>query len=376
MAGIRHGLIPFHGKGVRVALGSATVVTLLSLGIGTGSASATGPSTEVLNSVSCYKTACVVVGSTDPSGGSAIVARSSTNGLTWVVQKDPTGIETLNGVSCTSKSWCRAVGETSANDPVILASPTTGSKWTEETAPAADGDLLAIDCASATLCWAGGYSSGFVSGAVAETTDGGGVWTPESVPGGSTGVAEVTGFGCAGSGTTPIRCFATGNWSNYGQAPYLMHSTSKIKSWTDVSTLPKPGVAGTLEGAKCLTGAHCIFVGDDPAYYVLETSTSGAKFTKGTVPSGVTGLASVSCVGLKHCIAVGTLSGGGGAVLKSRTGKVWTAESAPSGTGALSSVSCSSETHCVAVGQQSAGGPAVIVTTDGGALWSSVTPPS
>lgn len=367
---------PLVMSGVRRTLAATAVSAICSVGVAVGSAAAVSASTEALTSVSCVKSACVVVGSSNPSGGSAVIARSSNGGHTWKAQIVPSGIAELNGVFCTSNTACKAVGETSTGSPVIVTSPVTGNIWYSESAPAADGDLLAIACSSTTECWAGGYSSGFVAGAIAETTNGGTTWTPESVPGGPSGVAEVTGLSCT-KGTTPIHCYATGNWSNYGQAPYLMKSTSKVKYWSDV-TLPKPnGISGTLEGGHCFSGASCVFVGNDPSYYILNTTNGGMSFTIEPAPTGVNGLSSISCAGKTGCEAVGTGQGGVAAIIRSTNGGVtWSAQTPPTGIGALSSVSCSSALHCVAVGQAAAGGPAVLVTTDGGAVWTSVTPPS
>jgi photosystem II stability/assembly factor-like uncharacterized protein len=366
------------GVWTRFLLGAALAAGVIGVGLPTfsGASPTTASSTEVLTGVSCFASICNIVGSTNPSGGAAVVARSTNGGDTWRAQKTSTAVEILNGVSCVSKTSCKAVGETKKGAPVIVASPITGVFWPSETPPAADGDLLSIVCISTTFCWAGGYSAGFASGAIAETADGGATWSPDSVPGGPTGVQEVTGVTCKGSPT--IHCFATGNWANYGQSPYLMRSTSTVKTWTDVTTLPKPtGVPGTLEGASCLTAKACVFVGNDADYFVLTTTNGGSTFTKKVVPSGVTGLMGVSCVSTSDCTAVGSASDGAAAILRSTNGgATWSSQTAPTGTGSLNSVSCASATHCVAVGQEDTGGPAVLVTTDGGTIWSSVTAPT
>lgn len=362
----------------RIIRASSTLaLTVLAISaFSLSSASGASSTAEVLTGVSCVQLTCVVVGSSNPSGGAAIIARSSTSGKKWNLQKTPSDVEELNGVFCISATSCKSVGETATSTPVILASPVSGITWTAEVAPAADGDLLAVSCASTTDCWAGGYSSGFVSGAIAETTNGGGSWTPEAVPGGSTGPAEVTGFSCSTS-STPIHCFATGNWANYGQAPYLMKSTTKVKSWSD-DVLPKTGgVPGSLEGVHCFGASDCVFVGTDASYYILVTKNAGASFTVVPAPTSVKGLSSISCFSKKSCVAVGRSTNGSAAIIKSTTeGLTWTVETAPTGTGSLSSVSCGSTTHCVAVGQATAGGPVVLTTTDGGSQWTSVSPPS
>jgi hypothetical protein len=359
-------------RGLRGLAAAASLAALVGLSADVAPAGAT--STLVLSGVSCVKKACVVVGSTNNSGGTAVVDRTTTGGSAWAAQKAPAGAAAFNGISCVAGAGCIAVGQTASSGPVIAASPVTGKRWTAQTPPAADGDLTTVFCTTATACWAGGYSSGFASGAMAETTDGGATWSPESVPSGPTGVASVSAVACKGGAT--VHCYATGTWANYAQHPYLMKSTSKVTSWTDV-TLPlgNPPLQGSLLGISCTGSTSCVTVGAANGPYIL-TTTDGTTWTPETAPAGFLSLDGVSCPSATVCIAVGSTTAGAAAIAAtSNGGTTWTAQTAPAGVGALTAVSCAATTRCLAVGSATAGGPAVIGTTNGGTLWSSESVP-
>jgi len=356
---------------------AGSVVALVGLGVVAApfAPQAGASSTGVLSGVSCVGKACVVVGSTNSTGGSAIIAKTTDNGATWYAKKAPSGAASYNAVSCKTAMFCIAVGQDSSNNPAIAIAPSTGRIWTAQTAPAADGPLNAVFCASTTQCWAGGYSSGFVAGAVAQTSDGGVTWTPDSVPGGATGITDVTGVACKGSPT--VTCRATGSGLQYAfNSPYLIWTTSKRTSWKQIPL----GVSsiGQLNADSCLTVKKCVAVGQvNGAGYIL-TTIDGTTWTPETVPTGFATLNGVSCVnGTTTCYAAGKLSSGDAAVaVSTNSGTTWTAQSAPSGAGALSAVSCAKATTCVAVGAAIAGGGAVIATTNSGSTWTLETSPA
>jgi photosystem II stability/assembly factor-like uncharacterized protein len=208
---------------------------------------------------------------------------------------------------------------------------------------------------------------------MAETSNGGSTWSPESVPGGTTGVSEVNGVSCKGASV--IHCYAAGAWVHYFQYPYLMSSTSKGTSWTDIPVETTSG--GSLSGIACTGTTDCVAVGSvNSAAYILVT-TNGKTWTPETVPTGFSRLTGVSCPSSKSCTAVGALTGGqAGIMVTTDGGSTWTTQSAPAGAGNMTAVSCTSILHCVAVGTATAGGPAISDTTNGGVLWSSETPPA
>ena len=82
----------------------------------------------------------------------------------WTAQTLPAAASeaTLQGVSCTSRKFCEAVGEIYDNgnvDPVGVR--WNGSAWSSQTAPNPAKSTFAhenaVSCASASACEAGGY---------------------------------------------------------------------------------------------------------------------------------------------------------------------------------------------------------------------------
>jgi len=124
-----------------------------------------------LNSVSCVsKNACTAVGYAANSDGVGTISLAERwNGVKWVIQPTPNppgeGDETtLNGVSCSSRTACTAVGE--FYDPVTsatasLAERWNGTSWTIQhtvNPPGNDVDLFAVSCSSPGACTATGRS--------------------------------------------------------------------------------------------------------------------------------------------------------------------------------------------------------------------------
>jgi hypothetical protein len=359
--------------GARGLVVAGTVAALAGLGIVAapgGTAGAT--STDVLSGVSCFGKVCYIVGTTNASGGTALIEKTNNGGSTWTKATVPSTAAVYNAVSCVTSTGCTAVGGDASGNPQIAVSPATGKIWTAQTAPAADAELFAVSCKSSTQCWAGGYAAGFTAGAVAETTNGGSTWSPESVPGGSTGVTSVLGLSCKGSPV--IDCWGAGTWTNYQAQPYLMTSNSNKTSWKTVYD-PAPA-GGSMNGVSCFSTKSCVAVGDATnAAYIVDYN--GTTYTPVAAPTGFVTFNGVSCVtGSTTCIAVGLVSGGGaGIAISTNSGATWTAQTAPSGVGALSAVSCYKTTVCMAVGTASAGGPAVIATANG-TTWNLETTPS
>jgi len=351
-----------------VVAGSVVALAGLSILASPNIAPVGATATGVLSGVSCVGKVCIVVGSTNNSGGTAVIAKTTNNGGIWTAKKAPSGTSAYYGVSCATSTFCIAVGQDASNNPDIAVSPTTGANWIAQSPPAADGPLYAVACRTTTLCWAGGYSAGFVAGAMAETSNGGTVWSPETVPGGSTGITQVTGVACKGSPT--VSCFASGSGTQYVfSAPYLISSTSKKTSWTQIPV----GVSsvGQFNAISCLTTKACVTVGQVSGAGYILTTTNGTTWTPETVPAGFSTLNGVSCVSATtNCYAVGKLSSGNAAVaISTNSGVTWTAQTSPSGAGALAAISCANATTCVAVGQAIAGGGAVIATTNSGSTW-------
>jgi hypothetical protein len=128
-----------------------------------------------LAGVSCgSRSACVAVGSTGWSAGGGSAGKSALlerwDGHTWsIAQPQGTAVDdALNGVSCVSARFCVAVGVLTMNDTTGVSLPLferwNGRRWARGTAPAPHGASLSVldgvSCSSRDSCTAvGSFSS-------------------------------------------------------------------------------------------------------------------------------------------------------------------------------------------------------------------------
>lgn len=128
-----------------------------------------GSTGTALSAVSCASTtACTVVGSYLDGNGFPLPTAASYNGTSWTLQTVPTprnaAATFISGLSCTSSSACTTVGyATDVNGSLFaVAERWNGTSWSEQTLAAvpsgATGSaLLGVSCTSSTFCNAVGY---------------------------------------------------------------------------------------------------------------------------------------------------------------------------------------------------------------------------
>ncbi len=229
-----------------------------------------------------------------------------------------------------------------------------------------------VSCPSASQCWAGG------DGGIMATRDGGASWVNEPMP---QALNVVKGVTCP----TTAECIAVGDNSYVRSDAAIAATTDAGSTWSMESS---PSGAGYLRSVTCPTAAVCLAVGG-PSYFVsgagtiVATDNGGATWMLIT-PSGAPGLYGISCIpGLGTCIAVGSVTSGGGvdtngvAYRTTNAGGSWSAVSLPAGTPGLYGVTCRSVDDCIAVGGGSVvNKAAVLVSSDGGQSWAAATLPS
>jgi hypothetical protein len=151
------------------------------------------PQTLVLASVSCTSaTFCMAVGDASRGAGAQpsaayrdITLAAMWNGSRWrmVVTPSPSRASELSGVSCTSPTACTAVGS-SASRGRTLAERWNGVRWAVQRTPNARRIgytvLTAVSCATPTACTAVGDYNGGAFG-IAEHWNGA-RWTIERLP--------------------------------------------------------------------------------------------------------------------------------------------------------------------------------------------------
>lgn len=320
-----------------------------------------GSSSQLIG-VSCTSaTFCMAVGSLTGSKGYGGTLVESWNGHTWSVSPSPSHLQSniaLNGVSCTSTTFCMAVGfyanEISMGPDRTLIESWNGSTWSFSSSPnpggtnAFDG-LDGVSCTSTTSCVAVGSSSpSTVSDTLIESWNGS-TWSVSHSP--NPGTDEyLNGVSC----TSTTSCMAVGSTAaNIRTAPRTLIEAWNGSTWS-VSPSRNPGsYADSLNGVSCSSASSCHAVGmyftDPDTIHTLAESWNGDTWS--TSPAPEFSLNGVSCISAISCKAVGTQPPGD-TLVESLYGHTWSVSSSPSPAefNNLYGVSCTSITFCVAVG--------------------------
>ena len=205
--------------------------------------------------------------------------------------------------------------------------------------------------------------------AVLASTDGGVTWRTK-------GFFPTGEFPGALACTSTDDCLAAGSRSiNYVGRGAIFATTNGGADWR---TEKLPTIVKSLAAISCSSASHCVAVGDgprdpkvigDPSLPIIVTTTNGgATWAAVEPPAGLQALGGVSCGSAEDCLAVGSGTGGTGAVLATTDGGThWTVLTLPSSAGVVYAVSCRSALDCAAVG--GAETPTLITTSTGGATW-------
>jgi hypothetical protein len=190
----------------------------------------------------------------------------------WTIDPSsgPSGVKDpgLSAVSCVSASFCSA-GGWNAGDYEPSASVTAlsetwdGSSWSAGTV-ATDLALNDLSCTSETFCVAVGStksSQGTTSYSAAVSTWDGTAWTQADLPALS-GNSALSGVACV---STEF-CIAVGEHgkSNYPQGVWT-HSLTEVwngSAWSIVKTPSLGGRGGQLAAVTCLTASWCMVLGE------------------------------------------------------------------------------------------------------------------
>jgi hypothetical protein len=186
------------------------------------------------------------------------------NGTTWATQATPaigSYVTELNGISCTSASFCVAVGaeiESAAGPLAAVTEIWNGTDWTAEPVPpplstAYQSDLAGASCSSPDACTAVGYYE--VNGKMqpAALRWNGTAWAYQRFPAGTT----VLWVSCPAVAS----CTAAGENTVSGiNSPQIFHWNGAV--WMRTST-PKPAGEsnGYLDGISCPRAGFCMAVG-------------------------------------------------------------------------------------------------------------------
>jgi hypothetical protein len=252
------------------------------------------PATYAPRSIACPSaTACVAIGQNE-SG--SVVRRW--NGTTFSTLTLPSPTVLASGVSCSSTTFCLAVGATSSIGP-WAARWTGGSAWTDVATSGLTAPLDRVSCQSSTSCQASVRPGPEFQLAT---------WNGTAVVGGPTSpdtdfTSGWWSFSC-GLGS-PTRCFGIQRDSETG-------STS-VAGLVASSPGLSPGYHGTLRDIACATATNCVVVGTDPSGSHAAWHFDGVSWSADSLTLPLEAdphLVQVSCPTSTFCMAVGTYAYG------------------------------------------------------------------
>ena len=333
------------------ALASFLAMTSL-LAIGVANAAATWSlqtvpklaGTHQMNDVSCVAGGeCIAVG--DTATGTLATRAMRWNGTEWAFQTtaaEVTSPSTLQSVSCTSASFCMAVGY--ASGP--LAESWDGKAWKKQVTGLKGGELKGVSCASSTECIAVGVGNSI-------TRWNGTEWKSLSLPEKIEAPVDLKDVSCP----TASFCMAVGKAGPSG--------TTFTMTWNGTKWTQRAGLSGYfLEGVSCTAENACTTVGYTMVGLLAIPAAgrwNGAEWKTQSIsaPAGSKAalLNSVSCSTATVCVSTGFNQPSATVVetLAERwNGTAWEIQSTPNPAGAttsgLAGVSCISATICESVG--------------------------
>ena len=267
----------------------------------------TGATTDTLVSVSCVTTTfCLAVGYATVSGASTILIEQW-NGSAWALVTAPpvpgANGPSLYGVSCTSTTFCQAVGGAGGGSGTPIALQWNGSTWSVQTiglpSNANSGELLSASCTTTSFCMAVGAGyNGAYNASVAYTWNGS-TWTQTTLP--STGDIYVTDYvSCAGLSF----CAATA--ANPGPVNQILTWNG---SWSMTQNVPTPTGGSTLDGISCFSATSCAAVGTSGTATQVLTFNGQSWTQVSAPPIGAPGSASADLLGV-DCLTDWVLPGG------------------------------------------------------------------
>ena len=269
-----------------------------------------GATSSGLNSVSCTSTSwCMAVGTyylTDPVTGTPLLFAEEWNGATWSVltSPDPVGSDGsyFDAIACESPSRCEAVGDYSPNNAGgldTLAEAWNGAIWqlfaTPDPANVFRSFLAGVSCASVSDCMAvGEYVNASNEGFTLAERWNGTRWALEKSSN-PIGLDDSSLYGVAC--TQPTACTAVGRYLDLSDNFLTLAEKWNHSQWKVVPTAnPTGGAGAALNDVACTSSSYCMAVGAGDG--TLTELWNGSVWTLVPTRAPNLGLCTLSGVGV------------------------------------------------------------------------------
>ena len=297
-------------------------------------------STRAIDAVTCTSsTFCAAV------GASGYV--TTYNGTSWTTPTDADSTRTLDAVSCTSATFCVAV------DTSGYATIYNGTTWSTPTDIDSTRSVDAVDCTSTTFCvavGASGYAATYNGTSWAASTDVDSTRTMDAVSCTSSTfciAVDTSGYSAKYTGTwgtatdidstrsiDTVTCVSTTFCVAAGASGYA--TTYNGTSW---STATDADSTRTIKAVSCPTSSLCVAV-DTSGY---ATTYNGASWSTPTDIDGSNAIEALSCASATQCEATDA----DGNVL-TYNGTSWSTATNIDATRSINAVSCPTTSFCAA----------------------------
>ncbi len=356
--------------------------------------SSSGPQQDYLSSVSCASPSfCVAAGYYRNAAGESQNLLLTWNGSSWTLDDSASlstsisDVNLLTSVSCASASFCVAAGyyENNAGEIQNLLLTWNGSSWSLDAAASLStsateiNSLEGISCASASFCVAAGTYLATSSGSSEHNlilTWNGSSWSLDAAASLSTSSSQdnqVTSVSC----TSPSFCIVAGSYRsnvNVTKDPFLTQNF--ILSWNgttwsldDAASLSTSAMqTNQVNAVSCTAPSFCVVAGyyeDSSGIWNLILTWNGFSWSLDAAASlDIYGsqedqLNAVSCVSSEYCLATGsyfTSANVSQSLVLTRSAGTWqtnyeaSLSTSSSQDNYLNSASCMSTSFCVAAG--------------------------
>lgn len=179
----------------------------------------------------------------------------------WTPASNESGAQILNAVSCTSATFCMAVGDQQKG---LLTDQWDGTAWStaHPTSSYYPFDLRSISCTSATWCTGVGPATELTTGTI-ELLAGhwnGQAWSvgPIATPSSTIPASIGAGISCI----SPTDCVAAGAYQTDATSSFLtLSSMWNGSAWSGLPPADPSPYGDALNGVSCVSTGQCVAVG-------------------------------------------------------------------------------------------------------------------